>query len=172
MDLTIFSSVELISLGRLDLEQNKLDTALAKIKTALQQEDCPPEASAIAARIYAQLKLFEQAKSHYVSFLDVEPKALMERFQLGMVNFETGDQETALDIWRNILEANPTHPPCLYYSAIACLQLGAKEDAERHLQILLQSAPADNLYFGRAKELVQNLNIPTPAQAKTSDLYQ
>ncbi|MCG8671035.1 MAG: tetratricopeptide repeat protein [Pseudomonadales bacterium] len=173
MDLQKFDAEELIALSQLDLENNNVAGALEKIKAALDYQDCPVVANALAAKIYAQLKLHHKAKPLFATFLEANPNAVTERFQLGMVNLESGEQQTALEIWGNILEVEPTHAPSLYFSAIANLELNNRDDAERHLNVLLQSAPSDNLYFGKGKELLDDLNNSTiPSTNKPQDIYQ
>ena len=173
MDLEKFDTDELVALAKYDLDQDRVDSALEKIKIVLSSEDCPLEAKGIAARLYAQLKLFDKAKALYDQFLSIAPNSVTEQFQLGMITLESGDKSEAVSIWSQLLEQDATHPPSLYYSAIALLELQQHDDATRHLNVLLQSAPADNLYFGKAKELLDGLN-QSPQQEKTpsSSLYQ
>ncbi|AUM12974.1 tetratricopeptide repeat protein [Ketobacter alkanivorans] len=173
MDLQIFDADELIALSQLDLSNNRVAEALEKVKSALERTGCPVVAKAFAAKIYAQLKLFEKAKPLFSSFLDEHPNAITERFQLGMVNLETTDYDKAIRIWNDILEIEPTHPPALYYSAIANLELDNREQAERHINVLLQSAPSENLYFGKAKELLDSVNSQSRQPlANTKEIYQ
>ncbi|OUS29786.1 hypothetical protein A9Q99_08125 [Gammaproteobacteria bacterium 45_16_T64] len=173
MDLEKFDTEELIALAKFDLEHDKIDFALEKIKSALEKDDCPLEARGIAARLYAQIKLFDKAAMLYKEFLVASPESNTERFQLGMVNLESGNKEEAISIWSNLLEQEPTHPPSLYYSAVALIELERQDDAIRHLNVLLQSAPADNLYFGKAKEILDKMKTSISVQENTpSSLYQ
>jgi tetratricopeptide (TPR) repeat protein len=173
MDLSLFSTDELVALARLDVEERKMDAALAKIKTALQKEPTHADVVALGARTYAQLKLYARAKELYHTYLEQQPGAITEQFQLGMVTLESGEPVNALQIWQDVLEAVPTHPPALFYSGLASLELGRKEEAQRYLDILIKSAPVDNLYFGRAKEGMQQLNDAQAPQTKALDeVYQ
>ena len=49
-------------------------------------------------------------------------------------------------------------PPALFNAAWLLAQKKQIADANRHIEVLLQTAPEDNLYVGRARELQQMLN--------------
>lgn len=173
MNLSIFNVDELVALARLDLEARHLDKCLEKIKTALAIAPDNINAIGLGARIYAQLKLFTPAIDLYKQFLEQVPSAVTECFQYGMVHLESGNPESAIEIWSQVLEVTPTHPPALFYSGIAFLELNQKEDAQRCFDILIKSAPIDNLYFGRAKEVLQQLNSGQfTSPSKSDEVYQ
>lgn len=162
-NLAMFEPDELIALAAADLERSDYESALRKLKTAVQWPDVPNEALGMIARVYAQLRLWEKARDFYRRYLERVPEAATETFQLGMVHFDMGEAEEALSIWQALLARQPTHPPALFFAALANAQQGRRNDAARHLDVLLKSAPADNLYFGRGKELLQALESETTA---------
>lgn len=149
---------ELLALVKLDLEKGEIEKALIKLKEIVAHKKPPMEAYSVLARTYAQLGLFERAKENFKIYLKANPDATVESFQLGMSHFDSGEREQALAIWDQILEKEPVHPPALYYRGLAFAQLGKLADAEQALDTLLKSAAADNLYFGRARELLQAIN--------------
>ena len=162
----LFEADELLALARLDIEGGKLDEALWKLKQVLTETTPPAEALAMAARLYAQLGLWERAKPLFQRYIEAEPKAMNEVFQLGMVNFDAGEVKEALAIWAGLLKEHPTHPPALFFTALAHSQTGQLAEARHGLDVLLKSAPADNLYFNRGKELLQAIeNRPAPGRA-------
>ena len=150
----VFETDELLALARLDLERGNVEQALSKVKTTLQQDASSLDAMSLAARIYAQLGLFERARDWYKKIVKENPQAVLESFQLGMTYFDSGESEQALGIWDKILKVEPVHPPTLFYKGLALAQTGQTADAEHSLKTLLQSAPSENLYFGKAKELL------------------
>jgi len=164
-----FDSEELLALARMDMEQNHVDSALLKIKQVLKTDKGNAEALSFGGRIYAQLGLFNKAKACFKQFLEISPDSDIDKFQFGMVHFDSGDQDAALAIWNELLAKQPTHPPSLFYKGLVLAQKNNLADARATLNILLQSAPADNLYFGRGKELLQNLDkggaLESPADA-------
>ena len=161
----IFEADELIALARLDIEHGHLDEALWKLKQAHTDAAAPPEVFAMLARLYAQLGLWERAKPLFERYLAAEPHAVNESFQLGMVHFDSGQADEAIKIWDKLLLTQPTHPPALFYRALAKQQLGQTAEARHALDVLLKSAPPDNLYFTRGKELLQALDTQ-PAAAR------
>jgi len=162
-DLTVnsvnpgFDQYELLALARLDLDKGSIENALLKVKKALSLEENNPEALSMIGKIYAQIGLYEKSKIYLKKYLKLQPQAVTENFQYGMVHFDSGDRDTALSIWNTLLETNPTYPPALFYKGLVLAQKEETADARKALGILLQSAPADNLYFGKAKELLQSL---------------
>lgn len=153
-DTPAFETDELLALARLDLERGNVEQALAKVKTTLQENAPSLDAMSLAARIYAQLGLYERAQDWYKKIVEENPEAVLESFQLGMTYFDSGESEQALGIWDKILKVEPVHPPTLFYKGLALAQSGQNADAEQSLNTLLQSAPSENLYFGKAKELL------------------
>lgn len=153
-----FELDELLALAQLDLEKGNIENALRKLKRLVAAKNPPIEAYTMAARTYAQLGLFERAKALFKSYLKHNPDAIVESFQLGMTHFDAGEKEEAMTIWDAIIKKEPVHPPALFYRGLVLAQQGKTADAKQSLDTLMQSAPADNLYFNRAKELLQALN--------------
>lgn len=150
-----FDASELVALAQFDIDQGRLDRALAKLKQAMGLEDFPTIAYAIAARLYGQLGLYDRAKGLFEQYLTAVPDAVLESFQLGMTYYDAGELDQALAIWEKLLARKPVHPPALFYKSLVLAYGGQSADAMQTLDVLMKSAPADNLYFGRAKELRQ-----------------
>jgi tetratricopeptide (TPR) repeat protein len=152
-----FDTDELLALARIELERNDLEGALLKLKKIVDAKDAPAEAVALAARVYAQLGLYDRADKLYQRFLEQHPEAVTERFQLGMTRLDSGKPDKALEVWEALLKEQPAHPPALFYKSLVLAQTGKNADAKKNLDLLLKSIPNDNLYFGRGKELLQAL---------------
>ncbi len=154
-NLEEFESDELTALARLDIEQGRVEQGLAKLKAILRQASVPPEAVSMAARLYAQLGLFDRALPLFEHYLSIRPGAVEETFQLGMVLLDKGNDRQALETWEGLLREQPTFPPGLFYCAMVLRREGKIAEARRNLDVLLQTAPADNLYCERGRELLQ-----------------
>lgn len=153
----IFDADELIALARLDMDKGNVEAALGKLKQVLTNAEPLPEAQAMAAKIYAQLGLYDRARALFQAYLQTNPKAITEKFQFGMTHFDAGQHHEAFVVWEGVLKEFPTHPPALFYKSLVLTQEGKLADAKQTLDILLKSAPPDNLYFGRGKELLQTI---------------
>lgn len=160
-------SAELLALARLAIERNDIESALIKLKKVIAASEPPIEAVSMAARVYAQLGLFERAEKLYEQYLDKHPDAVVERFQLGMTRFDSGKPAQALETWERVLKEQPVHPPALFYKSLALAQSGKTGEAKQILDGLLKSIPADNLYFGRGKELLQAIEAGRTASVAT-----
>ena len=176
-----FESDELLALASLDIERGNVEEALLKLKRVLADKTPPIEASAMAARLYAQLGLFERAKELFKTYLDKEPNAIVENFQFGMAHFDAGESNEALSIWDDVVKNDPVNPPALFYRGLVLTQLNKHADAKQSLDTLLKSTPADNLYFSRAKDLLTAIDagqtLPNNQAAEISatmmkDAYQ
>lgn len=170
-----FELDELVALAKLDIEEGRVEKGLGKLKRILANPSVPAEALSMAARLYARLGLFERAQPLFEQFLAANPGALEEEFQLGMVQFDRGQAEGALKVWEGILQRQPVFPPGLFFSALVLSRQGKIAEARRNLDVLLQTAPADNLYFERGKELMHALDqgvSQVAAQAAAPQAYQ
>ncbi|MBI3900298.1 MAG: tetratricopeptide repeat protein [Gammaproteobacteria bacterium] len=165
-----FDAVELFAFARLAVDRGDLEDALFKLKQVLATVDPPADAIALAAMVYARLRLFDRAEKLYERYLEKHPNAVLERFQLGMTYYDGGKPVPALEAWEKVLKDQPRHPPALFYKALLLAQTGKTGDAKQMLDVLLKSAPADNLYFGRAKELLQALEAGKAPESATANI--
>jgi tetratricopeptide (TPR) repeat protein len=154
----ILEDDELLALARRDAESGRVEEALRKLKPLITQAEGPIEALPLAARIYAQLHLPERARACYRKYLAARPEAVLESFELGMTHFEQGEAAEADRLWRAVLQRSPTHPPTLFYSAVHAAGSGREPDARRHLEVLFQAMPGDNLYVQRGRELLKEMD--------------
>ncbi|VAW67895.1 hypothetical protein MNBD_GAMMA08-1909 [hydrothermal vent metagenome] len=169
--LDILDNDELLSLTRWQLDQEQLGNALISVKHALKRDDCTIESHRLVAKIYAQLGLYEHAKKAFEHLLELEPDALTEKFQYGMVFYDNGDSDKAIDIWSSVLDSEATYPPALFYSALAKTSLNQQSNAIEHLNILIKSAPSDNLYFERGRELIRSIEENKATGGKQDGKY-
>ncbi len=166
-DFTEFDQDELLALARLDIEKERFDDALAKLKYAQRLGNGPAVASELG-RVYARLGLKQKAKRAFEAVLAENPKAVHDRFQLGMVHFELEDRPGALALWREVLNEAPLHPPAMFYSALALAQIGELQPAWGFCKTILDQIKSDNLYFGRAKDLFEKIEADPNFKAGVS----
>lgn len=155
---TAFETDELIALARLDMDEKHYDEALWKLKQVLCEAEPPAEALSMSARLYAQIGLFARARGLYERYMALESDAIPERFQLGMTYLDGGEPTEALAVWEPLLQDVPNFPPALFYRGLALARVGQLDAARKQLDDITRMLPADNLYFGRARELLQELS--------------
>lgn len=168
---TTFDAQELLALVRIDIERGALEQALQKIKQLIANPEVPAEALALAGRLYAQLGLWDRAQDLFQRYLQLNPQAVTEAFQLGMVHFDGGRLDEAAKIWTELLQKQPNHPPALFYRSLVLAQQGKSGEARQGLDVLMKTAAADNLYFGRGKELLNAIEaqqLPTASAARNT----
>lgn len=167
--LSILDNDELLHITRWQLDQGNFGDALVSVKHILERDDKPLESYRLGAKIYAQLGLFDHAKKAFKTFLDSSPDALTELFQYGMVHYDGGELDKAIDIWQGVLEKEPTYPPALFYTALGLANQNKAAEALQQLDILIKSAPSDNLYFERGRELIRSIEQNQPARTEQDE---
>lgn len=151
----VLDTEELTALARLDMDKGRLDQALLKIKPALQMDQTNIDALGMAGRIYAQIGLLNKAQSMFEKYLEINPNSILESFQFGMVQFDMGKKSDALTTWTSLLGREPNHPPALFFKSVVLAEQGRHSEARQTIDHILQTASADNLYFGKAKDLLR-----------------
>jgi tetratricopeptide (TPR) repeat protein len=152
---------ESLALARHQVQHGDFESALARLKPLAALAQPPADSLALMARVYAQLGLMERAQGAFRRYLESHPGAAHETFELGATYFDEGNDAMALEHWTRALAIAPTHPPALFFSAAALSRSGKAADARRHLEVLFNSAPADNLYMERARDLLKTLDAAT-----------
>jgi tetratricopeptide (TPR) repeat protein len=165
---------ELLAVARIDFEKERFDDALLRLKQIIRHSGpTAVPAKAELARVHARLKLFGRAQAEFLEFLHENPNALTERFQLGMAYFDSGDGGKALEVWDAMMLQAPLHPPALFFSSVVHAQMGRLGIAVDRCRLITEKVEKDNLYFNRARDLLQKIEAdprwsaatPNPARA-------
>lgn len=171
--IDILDFEELIVLAKLDLDANNLSDALIKIKFAHKSTSADSETTIMLARLYARLGLFEKATPLFSEYVDKNPDAIVEKFQLGMTLFDNNDFAKALEIFNSILEAEAYHPPAMFYSTLILSEQGKVDEAISLLESILTNVDSKNLFYSRAHEQLVNLDsdraLKFPLSVASSD---
>lgn len=157
MSFALLEPDELLALALVDMKNQSYQNALEKVKSILSGDDFPPEALALAGKIYATLGLFSRARDSFSAYVQKVPDAHVERFQLGMVEKDSGNYEQALDIWREVLEIHPNYPEALFYMGDLCIGLDRIEEARKWLLALLETAPDESEFIPLADQLLNRV---------------
>lgn len=150
--------------------------ALELFKRIAQSDQVSINNFAHLGRVYAKLKLFDEAREALEVYVDQVPESYLERFQLGLVLMELGNLELSLEQWDNVLNLQPNFPPALYYKSVLCVMKQDYVSAKFLLEQLLETTEQSNLYHQFATELSekveqQSQGIPV-SPIDTSNQYQ
>jgi len=149
---------ELVALAQAELVRGATADALLKIKNALLLPSCPPVAAAMAAKLYASLRLFPEAQRHYQHYLNMVPEAILETFELGMTYKDAGEPDQALLIWGRLLERKKDYVPALFYKALVLKELGDGAGARVCLDLLSKLPNVKKHYQDQARRLRQEVD--------------
>lgn len=172
-DPEVLEPDELVALARLDFEKERFDLALLRLK-GLDAVGGPwnGEVLALLGATYARLRLWRRAQGMFQRFLQLHPEAVNERFQLGMTHFDGGQLVQALEVWQPLVQRQEPHPPALYHSALALARQGQIAPASALCEAILARVPQDNLFYGRAKTMIEQLRADPRSKAGESELHR
>ena len=165
MATDLFDIEERMALARFAVETNDFAEALRLLKTVLGIDDGPAQGFALAALTYQHLRLLDRAEACYQRYLDKHPQSLFERFQLGVVQAQSGRQTEALLAWDRVLGEQPDFFPALFHKGMALLDGGKAGEAKHAFEAVLRAAPAENPYFARARDFLRTLETERVAEA-------
>ncbi|HWU85521.1 MAG TPA: tetratricopeptide repeat protein [Rhodocyclaceae bacterium] len=152
---------ELLAIAETELANQNFEAALLKAKNVLLQSPYETRALLLAARIYARIRLYPQAKAYYQKFMELQPNAVGALFELGLVHFDMNEVPEARTIWQQVLNFAPDFPPALFYSARISANNGAIDEARSLLETLLRTTPQEDPLFGHAQNFIQSLPSAT-----------
>lgn len=150
---------EILALAALELENEKLEQPLVKLKYLLEQGVENEELYSMLGSVYAKLKLFESAAEQYEQLLSRNENRLHEKFQLGMVHYQMGNNDLAFTHWDSVLESDSTYPPVLFHKAVLMIELDEISGAEKLLNLLLSSVDETNYYAEQANNILEELTV-------------
>ena len=136
-------------------KRGELDEAIVHLKEILGATPDHEIANGMLAGIYAELKMPERATVHYQRVLAVNPRNVLARFQLGLLQLTGGQPQAAVETLRPNL-ADDTEFLAHFYSGQALLQLGKTGEARVLLQRTAQRMPTEHPLYGQLQGLLQS----------------
>jgi Tfp pilus assembly protein PilF len=135
-------------------KRGDLEGAIVHLKEALVSEPDHEIANGMLAGVYAELKLPERATTFYERVLAINPRNILARFQLGLLQLTGGQPQKALATLQPNL-ADKTEFLAHFYSGLALLELKRTEEAHDLLQRAAQRMPADHQLYPQLQELLR-----------------
>jgi tetratricopeptide (TPR) repeat protein len=159
LPMTMFDPDELLALAQLDLNKERYDKALARLKVLMSAQEVPIAAYSMLGRVYAILGLHERAKEALETYLRLRPDVVPEHFHLGMLYRDSGEGEQAMEIWAAVLAKAPNFPPALYHQGLYLLEQGLRHEAIDKLNQILETADPADEHIGMANSLMAEISL-------------
>lgn len=137
-------------------KEGHLDSAIALLKSMIEQWPENEVTRGLLASIYLQIGMQAQAVEHYEILLDTHPENSLARFQLGMAKLSQGKPEEALDVWEPMLSLKNEFM-ANFHSALALLQLNRPQEALQRLLEAKQKMPASHPFYPQLMKLHDQL---------------
>ncbi len=139
-------------------QQEDYPQALKYFKALSVRSNVSVKNFAHLGRVYAKLKLFDEAREAFQIFIEQVPDAYIERFQLGLVLMELGNPQLSQEQWDIVLSLKPNFPPALFYKAQTCILNDDYVSAKFLTAELLNTTESTNLYHQFAKKLNEKIS--------------
>jgi len=158
-NFSLLDTDELFALAQLDFEREDYQSALPKLKKLIKGQDFPVGVFSVLGRIYAILGLFNKAKISLETFLEHQPDAVPEHFEIGMIHRQLGDDDSAISVWDDVLEKAPHFPPVLYSKALYLLDCDLTEESLEQLNLIIETANPNDRHIEMANELISQISL-------------
>jgi tetratricopeptide (TPR) repeat protein len=143
-----------LSLAAACAKRGDLEAAIVHLKDVLGAAPDHEIANGMLAGIYAELKMPERATACYERVLVANPRNVLARFQLGLLQLTGGRPQEALETLRPNLSDN-TEFLAHFYSGLALLELKKTGEARGLLQRAAQRMPADHALYPQLQALLE-----------------
>jgi tetratricopeptide (TPR) repeat protein len=145
---------EALSLAAACAKRGDLEAAIVHLKELLGVAPDHEIANGMLAGIYAELKMPERATACYERVLVTNPRNVLARFQLGLLQLTGGRPQEALETLRPNL-SDSTEFLAHFYSGLALLELNKTGEARVLLQRAAQRMPADHPLYPQLQGLLE-----------------
>ena len=146
---------EALGLAAACAKRGELEAAIKHLKEVLGAAPDHEIANGMLGGVYAELKMPERATACYERVLATNPRNVLARFQLGLLQLNGGRPQEALDTLRPNLSDN-TEFLAHFYSGLALLDLRKPAEARALLQQAAQRMPPDHQLYPQLQGLLRN----------------
>jgi predicted Zn-dependent protease len=147
---------ETLGLAAASAKQGDLEATMGHARKVLSLDPGNEIALGLLSGIYMQLNLRDRAESCLREVLSAHPRNVLARYQLGLMQFEAGQLQAALDTWAAALEDDEEFM-CHFHSALALLQLKQPQPARALLEHCAPRIPRNHELYPRLQELLEQL---------------
>lgn len=129
---------ELFRLALLDVQADRHDAAIVKLKRVIALAPSDSRAHFMLAAEHAELGLYDRAEEGMRRALDIDGELHTARFQLGLLQYTRGNAADATETWSGLEKLGPADPLVLFKSALLNIQAGSLDLAIQELECALE----------------------------------
>jgi len=138
--------------------ERRYEDALLHLKSIVADRPQDEIALGMLASVYSDLGMKDRAREYYDQVLTTNPQNPLARQQRGLLEFEAGQLESALEIWRPLLETEHDFV-AHFYCALASMQLGRLDGVRGLLDTARERMPSDHPFQQEAEKLLGALGV-------------
>ena len=138
------------------MRDKRYESALVSLKKIIRDQPENEVALGMLASAYAELGMRERARQQFDELLKVNPRNPLARFQRGMMDFEEGSLESALEIWQPLL-ADENDFMGHFYSALALTQLERPDEVRDLLATARERMPPNHPLVPETTRLMDSI---------------
>lgn len=148
--------VELIKKSSTFAQKREFDNAIESLKSLLEIDPIHELGLGMLASIYAEIGMRDRAIFYYQKILDINSKNPLARFQMGLAQFNSGENKNALASWAPLVKDKQDFMGH-YYSALALLKLDNPSAAREMLIIAQSNMPSDHEFVSTTQKLIDSI---------------
>lgn len=137
--------------------EGRYKDALMHLKTIVADRPEDQVAMGMLASVYADLGMKDNARQYFDQMLAADPENPLVRYQRGVLDFEAGRLDSALEIWRPLLETEHDFMGH-FYSALALMQLGRLDGVRGLLDTARERMPSNHPFRQEVEKLLAVLS--------------
>ena len=163
-------SPELVSSRQTPIVDASLETMIRVAETRLQKEPDEIQGWQVLAPVYVRLGRYGDAVKAYQNLVRLsgrKPELLFSFGEAMVLENENTVPEQAAELFSEVLTLQPAHPGASYYSGLASVQTGNKEQAKAIWMALLERSHGSEFWVAST---VQNLKSLGVADGKLEEI--
>lgn len=161
---------ELFRLALLDVQADRHDAAIVKLKRMIVLAPSDSRAHFLLAAEHAELGLYDRAEDGMRRALDIDGELHTARFQLGLLQYTRGNAADAAATWSGLEKLGPGDPLVLFKSALLNIQAGSLDPAIQELESALEVSASNPALRNDISKVLANVRSKlTETTAANSD---
>ncbi len=131
------------------------EKAVAEFQKAVDKQPTNADLYESLGDEYQKLSRFDDAMKAYEQEVKLDPHNGIALYNLGKIDAERGDPQTAITLLRQAIGAHSSPAPSYFYLGLSLSKVGKNEEAAEWLEKSLQNGPSDFIKQSTYYELVR-----------------